>query len=153
MPVITVATRVRVRDNSAYTGRLGSVVSVSSGNVFQVRLDGWAIGRTFNFTGQQLEFISQPAPAPAPGPGGGSNTGGGIGRLRYVLTSAQVLARSLTLSVVPADPSLVTLDVRGLPRQFAGPDFSVSGAVVSWADVSQGLYGLLEAGDIVIVEY
>lgn len=153
MPDFAVGARVRVSDSSDYTGYAGSIVSAVSDNVFQVHLDGWQLGRTYIFSTRQLQFLGLPDPAPPPPPDPGSDTAIAPQRLRVTLSAGQVASRELTLPVVPADPLLVTVDPRGLPRQFSGPDFAVTGTTLSWADPEAGLYALLVAGDLLIIEY
>lgn len=79
---------------------------------------------------------------------------GGNGPVRVevrTLTQAEADDNSLILSVAPADPTQIAMDVRGGCAQLLGFDFTVSGAQIDWS--TSELAGLLTAGDIVRFVY
>lgn len=68
-----------------------------------------------------------------------------------VLTPTNITTKRVTLTNAPLLAYNTTIQPRGGCTQFKGEDFIVDGADISWSGL--GLDGLLEAGDIINVDY
>lgn len=67
------------------------------------------------------------------------------------ITSGENTAKQLTLASSPVTPSKVILSVAGLPDQFYGDDYIVTGAILDWNGL--GLDGVLTTGNEVRIMY
>lgn len=67
------------------------------------------------------------------------------------LTAGEATAESLALASTPADASKVIVDAIGGAAQHFGVDFTVAGNSLSWNGL--GLDGILEAGDVLRIQY
>ena len=76
---------------------------------------------------------------------------GGITIQIITLNSQQIANKYVTLLDTPANPSSVTLDIKGGIPQLFGEDFFVMGDMLTWNTL--GLDGFLEVGDVLIIEY
>jgi len=70
---------------------------------------------------------------------------------QITLDAGHIAAKEVTLANAPLVAANVKLNIVGGIRQQYGVDFVVSGSDLSWN--SLGLDGLLEVGDILIVDY
>ena len=75
----------------------------------------------------------------------------GITIQTITLNSQQIANKYVTLLDAPANPSSVTLDIKGGIPQLFGEDFFVMGDMLTWNTL--GLDGFLEVGDVLIIEY
>jgi hypothetical protein len=82
------------------------------------------------------------------------DNGGGGGTLLplapITLSSGNIATKTVSIGVSPTTPTLTRLSVGGV-RQLYATDFTVSGSTLSWSGL--GLDGILEAGDIIQIEY
>lgn len=86
------------------------------------------------------------------GLGGGPGGGGGSSTVKYqlVVTSGMIAARQFDLISAPSGSVWLTLVSVG--SQLPASDYTVSGSMVSWSPIG-GLFDVLAAGDVLIVEY
>lgn len=69
-----------------------------------------------------------------------------------VITNLNLLTKTLVLSKIVQNPSRTKIFPEGGPTQMYSADFTVvSPNIISWG--SMGLDGLLEEGDILVIEY
>jgi hypothetical protein len=69
-----------------------------------------------------------------------------------VITNLNLLTKTLTLSKIVQNPSRTKIFPEGGPAQIYATDFSVvSPNIITWGNM--GLDGLLEAGDVLVIEY
>ena len=69
----------------------------------------------------------------------------------FVLTSADITAKAITLTSMPSDTNTLTFKIIGGIEQYENLDFILNNATISWQ--GQALDGVLAEGDIIRIKY
>lgn len=142
-----------------------TTVPISQASCFLFQNSRLVPNSDWNLSGRNVVFTSGNAPVPsddlrikyitqvAIAAGASGAPVGTTPRTEYrVLTIGEVAAKQLTLLAAPTDPNNTDFDYEDADTmQFLGIDYTVAGAVVSWAGL--GLDGLLVAGNTVKIRY
>ena len=70
---------------------------------------------------------------------------------QFVLTSNDITAKKVTLTLSPNPTNKVEVEIQGGPTQYSGIDFVVNNNEVSWAQLA--VESLVEVGSILTVKY